>query len=88
MRNIYTILLLLFIFSGLKAQVFSGQAGLIPDDLSTIIFEVEVSGLPDVLDTLTFGLEQLHRIGQIGIPTVIISGNDLMKRINITIVQP
>jgi subtilisin-like proprotein convertase family protein len=43
----------------IKAQTFNGTFGLIPDDLSTIVFEADVSGLPQTMDTTNFGLEEI-----------------------------
>lgn len=47
------------VFSPLSAQTFSSTVNqLIPDDNTTVTFDIPVSGLPDVIDTL-FGLEQV-----------------------------
>ncbi len=57
MRQIY--LALLFLSLNLPAQTFTGSGGAIPDDGNAIDFEIAVSGLPDTLDTLNFGLESI-----------------------------
>ncbi len=41
------------------AQTFSGTGGDIPDDGNSIVFEIPVSGLPEMADTQSFGLEQV-----------------------------
>lgn len=41
------------------AQTFSGTGGPIPDDGSTIVFDLPVSGLPGSLDTSQFGIERI-----------------------------
>jgi subtilisin-like proprotein convertase family protein len=46
-----------FVFSGIFSQTFTGGGGLIPDDGTPIDFSLPVSGLPNSIDTLTFGLE-------------------------------
>ncbi len=55
-------LLIFFLFSQfvpLRAQTFSSTVNdSIPDDGTTIFFEIPVSGLPDVIDTV-FGIEQV-----------------------------
>lgn len=41
----------------LVAQTYTATGGGIPDDGSTIDFPISVAGLPQLLDTITFGLE-------------------------------
>lgn len=42
-----------------NAQTFNGSGGAIPDDGSIIVFDINVSGLPNTLDTLNFGIESI-----------------------------
>ncbi len=50
---------LIFQLASLRAQTFSATVNqAIPDDGSTVSFEIQVSGLPTAIDT-TFGLEQV-----------------------------
>jgi len=51
--------LLLFASLTLQAQTFSGTGGHIPDDGNSVDYEIVVSGLPTVMDTLSFGLESV-----------------------------
>lgn len=41
------------------AQTFSGTGGIIPDDGTTVVFEIPVSALPNSLDTTLLGLERV-----------------------------
>lgn len=59
MRQLYTLVSFFFLLTTTKAQTFTGTNGAIPDDLSTIMFTADVSGLPVKTDTLFFGLEQV-----------------------------
>ncbi len=54
--RLLTTLLLLSTLS-LQSQTFSGTGGHIPDDGSSVDFEIAVGGLPNVMDTLAFGLQ-------------------------------
>jgi subtilisin-like proprotein convertase family protein len=59
MRPGLVLFLVAFPFFGLRAQTFSSTVGaVIPDDGTTVYFDILVSGLPDIIDT-TFGLEQV-----------------------------
>lgn len=49
----------LFLSLFLSAQTFSGTGAPIPDDGNSIVFEISVSGLPAVMDTQSFGIEQV-----------------------------
>lgn len=58
MNRLYCILAsLLLLTQNLSAQTFSGTGGFIPDDGNSIDYEIPVSGLPNAVDTLNFGLE-------------------------------
>lgn len=41
------------------AQTFSGGGGVIPDDGSSVVFDIPVSSLPNALDTTAFGVERV-----------------------------
>lgn len=58
MRISFTLFLLSITLS-LSAQTFTGAGGLIPDDGTTGIYPIAVSGLPSSLDTINFGLERV-----------------------------
>lgn len=57
MRFLYVALI--FLSLKLSAQTFYGTGGNIPDDGNSVDFEVVVSGLPNTMDTLNFGLESI-----------------------------
>ena len=59
MRIFLTLLLLLCFLPKPQAQTFTGSGGPIPDDGNSIAFPIQVAGLPAVMDTLNFGLEQV-----------------------------
>jgi len=51
--------LLVLLCTGASAQTFNGGNGVIPDDGNVVNFPVPVSGLPNAVDTLGFGLESV-----------------------------
>ncbi len=51
--------ILLLLGFQLQSQTFSGSGGHIPDDGNSIDFEIVVSGLPNTMDTLAFGLQSV-----------------------------
>ncbi|MDQ3051365.1 MAG: CotH kinase family protein, partial [Bacteroidota bacterium] len=60
MRHFYLFVLLLtgsitYSFS----QTFTGSGGPIPDNGNSVDYTISVSGLPSIIDTLTFGLEEV-----------------------------
>lgn len=59
MKRICIILFCCLPYLSLTAQSFSGTGAPIPDDGTSILYPIEVSGLPDVIDTTTFGLESV-----------------------------
>ncbi|MBP6722421.1 MAG: hypothetical protein KA239_08870, partial [Bacteroidia bacterium] len=57
MKNLFLICCSLLFLGALKAQTFSvTHTDTIPDNNTTVVFDVVVSGLPSVIDT-NFGLE-------------------------------
>lgn len=59
MNKIIPVLFFFFALNTLPAQTFTGNGGDIPDDGNSIDFPITVSGLPNVLDTMSFGLESV-----------------------------
>lgn len=57
MKRAVLILLFSSSFSCIFSQTFNGTGGQIPDDGTAIDFPLTVSGLPNVIDTVSFGLE-------------------------------
>lgn len=60
MSTSFRLLPLLFLFpTVIFAQTFSGSGGIIPDDGTSISFSIPVNGLPNTLDTNSFGVERI-----------------------------
>ncbi len=53
----YPLIILILFSQLLKAQTFTGTGGAIPDNGTSVDFPIVVSGLPDTIDTLNFGVE-------------------------------
>jgi CotH kinase protein/Secretion system C-terminal sorting domain/Proprotein convertase P-domain len=56
-REKFLILFLIAFHLMASAQTFNGAGGPIPDDGNSVDYLIEVSGLPNTIDTLNFGIE-------------------------------
>jgi subtilisin-like proprotein convertase family protein len=59
MIRIFLTLALIIIHSSLSGQTFSGNGGAIPDNGNSVDFTLNVSGLPAIIDTTSFGVESV-----------------------------